>query len=320
MTWVTWRQQRSELLIAAAILALVAALLIPTGLHMASVYDHNGLAACVADHSRGCQDATHAFTARFERTSSLIAWLNLIPGIIGVLLAAPFILELESGTYKLAWTQSITRRRWLAGKLGLTVAAALVSGLALTALTTWWRIPLDHMQGRMQTNVFDFEGIVGFGYVLFALGLSLAVGVVWRRTAPALIVGFVGYTAARLFVQLWLRQRYEAPLASTTAIAEKGAGPDLSNAWVLHGEPSDKFGHPMAQTLDVLQACGRALGKNKALIDPSCLARHGGGYNHVVYHPASRFWLFQGIETAIFAGVGVALILLAAGWVHERVS
>ena len=39
----------------AAVLVIVAALLIPTGLHMASVYDHDGLAACVNSHSRGCQ-------------------------------------------------------------------------------------------------------------------------------------------------------------------------------------------------------------------------------------------------------------------------
>ena len=109
----------------------------------------------------------------------------------------PFILELENGTFRLAWTQSITRRRWLAGKLGITVAAALLAALAMTALTTWWRTPLDHLYGRMETNVFDFEGIAGFGYVLFALGLSLAIGAVWRRTVPALIIGFAGYTVAR---------------------------------------------------------------------------------------------------------------------------
>jgi hypothetical protein len=316
MTWVTWRQQRTELVIAAVIFALIAGVLIPTGLQMASVYDHNGLAACVDQNTRDCNTVVQAFTAQFQRTGVLFPWLNLVPGIIGILLAAPLILELESGTFRLAWTQSITRRRWLAGKLGLTVGAALLSALALTALTTWWRIPLDHVQGRLQTNVFDFEGTVGLGYVLFALGLTLAVGVVWRRTAPALIVGFVGYTVARLFVQLWLRQRYESPLASTTAVAKGARGPDLSHAWVLHSEPSDRFGHPLSPTLDVLRACARP--DKSAAFD--CITRHGGLYDHVVYQPASRFWLFQGIETALFAGVGVALILFAAWWVHERVS
>ena len=36
-----------------------------------------------------------------------------------LLLAAPFVIELDSGTYRLYWTQSITRRRWIVTKLGL---------------------------------------------------------------------------------------------------------------------------------------------------------------------------------------------------------
>ena len=109
MTWVTWRQGRTETLIAAGILALVAALLIPTGLHMASVYDHDGLAACVNSNGRGCQAAIGAFTNRFQRgVGAVFPWFNLIPGIVGVLFAAPSLIELESGRYKLAWTQGIT--------------------------------------------------------------------------------------------------------------------------------------------------------------------------------------------------------------------
>ena len=44
--WVAWRQQRTETLIAVVVLALLAALLVPTGLEMASRYDHDGLSAC----------------------------------------------------------------------------------------------------------------------------------------------------------------------------------------------------------------------------------------------------------------------------------
>ena len=54
----------------------------------------------------------------FQTVTLLANWFTLIPGLIGVLLAAPFILDLEHGTYRLAWTQSITRGRWLLGKLG----------------------------------------------------------------------------------------------------------------------------------------------------------------------------------------------------------
>jgi hypothetical protein len=317
--WLSWRQQRTETLIVAVMLALIAALLVPTGIDMASRYDHDGLSACAAASSAGgCGEAIGAFTGRFDWVVSLIPWLNLIPGVIGIALAAPLLLELESGTYRLAWTQSITRRRWLAVKLATTALAAVVAALAMIALVTWWRMPLDHLHGRMETNVFDFEGTVGVGYVLFALGLSLAVGAVWRRTVPALITGFAGYTVVRIFVQNWLRERFEAPLTSTWPARSGFSTPKLDKAWILELRPSDRLGHAIAQPLSPRPACARTVEKGVQAIDPSCLPRNL--FNHAVYQPASRFWLFQGIETALFAGTAVVLILFAAWWVHERTS
>jgi hypothetical protein len=67
-----------------------------------------------------------------------------------------------------------------------------------------------------------------------------------------------------------------------------------------------------------MQSCERAGGQSLKIVDPSCLPTNL--YNHAVYHPASRFWLFQGIETAIFGGLAVALIAFAAWWIHERIT
>ena len=240
--------------------------------------------------------------------------MTIVPGLIGVLLAAPFLLELENGTYRLAWTQSITRRRWLASKLGLAVAATVVASAALTALMTWWRTPFAHLNGRMDTSVFDSEGTVAIGYALFALGLALAVGVIWRRAVPALVVAFAGYMAARIFVDTWLRQRFVSPLSAIWPIRQ----PDparLYHAWILSESPSDKFGHDAHPQLG---ACVRAIGSTRRLVNPECLTRHGAGYSHAIYQPASRFWEFQGIETSLFAGVAIVLILVAAWWTHER--
>jgi hypothetical protein len=287
---------------------------------MASVYDHDGLSSCLSTRTHDCNVAIDAFTNRFESQGALLAWFNLIPGLIGVLLAAPFIIELENGTYRLAWTQSITRRRWLATKLGVAVGGALLSALAMTALMTWWRTPLDHLHGRMETSVFDFEGTVGFAYVLFALGLALAIGVIWRRTAPAVIAGFIGYTVARIFVQNWLRQRYQTPVSGTWPLTHDGPRPNLNNAWVLSEEPSDKFGHPFPNSFRALNSCVRTVNDHMGAINPACLAKQGLAYTHAVYQPASRFWLFQGIETALFGGLALGLILFAAWWIHERAS
>ena len=243
MTWVSWRLQRTETLIAAGILALIAALLVPTGITMASAYHHDGLAACLGTNpSYSCNQAIVAFQLRFRPLFGLLDWFTLIPGLIGVLLAAPFILELENGTYRLAWTQSITRRRWIATKLGVPIAAALLVAAALILLTTWWRAPFVHLNGRMDTGTYDSEGTVVFGYTLFALGLALAIGVIWRRAVAAVTLAFVGYFVARIFVDTWLRNRLVAPLKATwhsaagqpanldhaNIISQTGSGPGVA--------------------------------------------------------------------------------------------
>jgi ABC-type transport system involved in multi-copper enzyme maturation permease subunit len=324
--WVAWRRQRTETLIAAAVLALLAALLIPTGIEMANAYHHDGLSACLGANASGsCDEAIRSFTSRFESLDNFTSLFTFFPGLVGVLLAASFVLELESGTYRLAWTQSISRRRWIAAKLGGIVAAGLLTATAMTLLVTWWRIPFVHLNGRLENSVFDFEGTVALGYVLFALGLALAIGVVWRRTVPALIIAFMGYVAARVFVDTWLRRRYEAPLSATwrefipgTGRHPHGGSPPagLNHAWVLEQYPSDKLGHHLGFALGACRAGGNAA----HAVAKQCLAPHGTLYGHAVYQPAGRFWLFQGIETALFGGAALLLIAFAAWWTHQRTA
>jgi hypothetical protein len=313
MTWVGWRQQRTETLIAAAILAVLAVALVPSGLHMASVYHHDGLSGCLSQNpSRSCEDAIGEFTRRFESLGNLVAWVTLVPGLIGVLLATPFVLDLEQGTYRLAWTQSITRRRWIAHKLTIATVAALVAALALTAFLTWWRAPLVHLNGRMDQSAFDSTGTVVMSYVLFALGLALAVGVLWRRAVPALVVAFAGYLGARIFVDTWLRQHL-VPRLTAVWHARSQQPANLNHAWVLTEGPSDKLGHASEPMLTFCSRAQEATGHCPAL-------KQGPDFLHAVYIPASRFWELQGIETAMFGGVALALIALAAWWTHERVG
>ena len=243
MIWLGWRLQRTETLITAAVLAAVTALLIPTGIEMASAYHHDGLSACLSVHSLACSNAIQTFTSRFESLRNITVWFTFLPGLIGVALAAPLLLDLENGTYRLAWTQSIARRRWIAGKIGLAVAAALVAALVLTLLLTWWRTPWVRVEGRTVPPTYDSEGIVVYGYTLFALGLAMAIGVIWRRAVPSLVVAFLGYFGARIFVDTWLRQRLIKPVSAIWPIEH--AGPNLGRAWVLTQQPSDRFGHPV---------------------------------------------------------------------------
>jgi hypothetical protein len=320
MTWVSWRRQRTETLIAAAILVLLAAVLVPTGIQMANAYDHDGLSACLGQSTTGvCNQAVQSFISRFEGLGNLVAWFTVVPGLIGVLLAAPFVVELENGTYRLAWTQSITRGRWIATKLGVAVGAALVAALALIILVTWWRTPFVHLNGRMASSEFDFEGTVALGYTLFALGLGLAVGVVWRRAVPAMVVAFAGYMAARIFVDTWLRQHLVTPLQATWSVTRRSEPASLYHAWVITEGPSDKLGHQQAAHLFAAPCPGPG-GPPVPRVKGACLSEHGANYMHAVYEPATRFWLLQGVETALFGGIALVLILFAAWWTHQRTA
>jgi hypothetical protein len=316
MIWLSWRQQRTETVITAALLAALAALLVPAGVHLASLFDHQGIAHCIGRQTAACNQVIENFGGRVGFVRGLVAggWLNLAPGLIGVALAVPLVLDLENGTIRLAWTQSVTRSRWLGTKLGVTLATALAAGGAFSVLFTFYDRPLDRVYGPFDN--FGFEGVVPLAYVVFALALTFAVGVLWRRTAPAVVVGFAAYVASRLFVQSWLRQRFDTPLSATWG--PHAPGPRLDRAWTLSQVPSDKAGHPFTGGAAVLQSCARSLGKGVKGLDPQCLARHGAGYNHAVWQPASRFWEFQGIETALFGGIALVLLAFAAWWLRER--
>jgi hypothetical protein len=311
MTWVSWRLQRTETLIAVGILALLAALLIPTGIQMANAYHQDGLAACVSINPSKpvlCGNELGDFQQRFQSLTTLANWFTLIPGLIGVLLAAPFIFDLENGTYRLAWTQSITRGRWLLGKLGLPVAAAAVAAGALILLFTWWRAPNVHINGRLDTGNYDTTGTVVIGYTLFALALALALGAIWRRAAASLTVAFVGYFALRIFVDYWLRDQLVAPLKATYKGAQEPSF--LYNAHVLSMD-GNVNGHQFSTA-----SGGGFLGGHAQAAAPDI----SHAIFHVVYQPESHFWPLQLTETGLFVGLAAVLILFAAWWTKKRTA
>ncbi len=307
MTWVGWRLQRTETLIVVGILALLAALLVPTGIEMANFYHRNALATCLgANASPACGPALGDFRQHFQSLLDLGGWFTLVPGLIGVLLAAPFILDLEHGTYRLAWTQSITRGRWLLGKLGFAVVTAVVAAGVLTLLLAWWRAPSVHLDGRLMNGNYDSTGTVVIGYTLFALGLAVALGAIWRRSAAALVLGFVGYFAARISVDLSLRDHLVAPLRATYTGAQEPSF--LHNAQIV-SLTGTVNGH------QIMNDGGGFMGSAKVAAPDVTNAVF-----HVVYQPDSHFWPLQLAETGLFAGAAVILIGFAAWWTLRRAS
>jgi hypothetical protein len=313
VTWLSWRQQRTETVITVAILALLAIAYVPAGIHAADLYVQQHVARCADRQNQACGFVVGNYVLSTGILRGLLdsGWFNLIPGLIGVALATPILQDLENGTVRLAWTQSITRGRWIGTKLGFAAGTAVLGGAAFSALFTWYEVPFDRIFGHW--DKFDFEWFVPAGYTLFALGLALGLGVLLRRSAAALVVAYGVYVAARIFVETWLRQRLVTPLSATWG--PRSSGPNLNQAWVISQQPSDKAGHPFTGGAKVFQECARSNGRGFKGIDQTCMARHGAGYTHAVYQPASRFWEFQGIELALFGGIALLLIAFAAWWV-----
>lgn len=235
MTWLALRQQRTEALIAAAFLGFLLLIFIPTGIQMGNRFDDDGIAACLAAPTTECAATIDAFEDKFATISGVTTWFGLLPILVGVLFAAPLVLELERGSYRLAWTQSISRERWIATKLLVIAAGALLFSLAITLLLTWWQGPLDRIYGRIDPGTFQIEGTAPLAYALFAAALMVALGSWLRRTVAAIGLGVVIFLVIRIGIETWLRPHYRSALETT---ADRSLEP-VRTGWILSDRATD---------------------------------------------------------------------------------
>jgi ABC-type transport system involved in multi-copper enzyme maturation permease subunit len=318
MIWLTWRQHRLQAVTAAGVLLLLAIFLIVTGRQMTSYLHSTGLAACLARRA-SCDSLSQLFENRYGTLLNNIAYLNFLPLLAGMFWGAPLLArEYEQGTDILAWTQTVSRRRWLAIKLTAFIAAAIVAALSFSLLFGWWFGPFSQLaihggQSRIQPNVFDVQGIVPIGYTLFAFALGTAAGTLIRRTVPAMAVTAGAFFAARIGVQM-LRTHLLTPLRSVHALVSPTGGVSLGTPlvgtqnWVLKSNVIDRSGHAVSDTT-VLQTC-RAIFNPRGMAQ--CITSHG--YHQLdIYQPLSRYWPLQGIEFGAFTAVAVCL-LAATAW------
>jgi ABC-type transport system involved in multi-copper enzyme maturation permease subunit len=226
----SWRQFRSQALIGAAGLVLVGVVLALTGPHLVHVYDSE-LAACRASNGQGivCNYPVTGDMAGLQ--IALNAVVLLVPALLGMFWGAPLIArELETGTFRLAWTQSVGRLRWLLVKMGLVGLAAMVVAGGLSLMSTWWFSPLDKVnQNRFSPAAFGLHGFVPAGYALFAFALGAAVGLVVRRTLPAMAITLAGFIAVRVVVAELIRPHFLSPVTTSLPLGQAGAGFEASS-------------------------------------------------------------------------------------------
>ena len=321
MIWLTWRQFRVQAMVAAAAFVVLAAVLAYTGPHLFHLYDTSGIAQCRSG-TGDCSSLLNDFSARYPVLHSVGALLIALPGIVGVFWGAPLLArELEAGTHRVAWTQSVTRTRWLATKVLVVGGACVVTTAAFTAVISWWRYPFDEaFPNRFAPGVFAQRGIVPLGYAAFAFALGIAMGAIFRRTVPAMGSTLAIFFATRFAIQEWVRPSLAAPLHIVGGSnAARGLRID-PNAWVMSDKLVDPSGHTIRQ-LDNLAVSSchltRQTFSDAAL--RSCMHRLGIR-DVLTVQPANRFWPFQIGETAIYAALAIALLALAFWWVRRRIT
>jgi hypothetical protein len=320
MVWVTWRQHRGEAIAALAVGFVVGVIVLLTGMQMRSAYDAQGVASCLSSvQPPSCSGVVNAYEHQFQTYISLYQWLNLVPLVLGIFVGAPLVArEVERGTHLLAWTQGVTRARWIATKVILWIAAAAVAGTAYSLLMTWWRQPLDAIAGSgIRPDAFDLEGIVPIGYFAAALSMGIAAGTVLRRTIPAMAVAVVGFLVLRFGTIGLLRPNFMAPLASSSSAGGDKPVGVASGDWVLQDNLVDPSGHLFNGRFAFDQLCNGSTDSKAAL--NTCFVRHGI-VESITYQPASRFWAFQAIELSLFLGVAAVLLCLTVWWVRRRIS
>jgi ABC-2 family transporter protein len=256
MSWLAWRQHRAEALAAAAVLAVLAISVLPSGLHVHQVVGLLRLDGCLtARPGAGCGAQLDTFNATSRALTSILPWVNILPGLLGVFIGAPLVArEIEDGTWRLAWSQGITRSTWMRGQVAGTVAIIALSAAIFTAVLTWWLVPVDYVNGRFVNNGYDFYGVIPLAWALLAFAAGVLAGTLTRRVVPAMAATFLGYLAERIPVEYLWRPRY-LPAVKLWGVGPTDSDPLSANAWVFGQDMVAPHSHTVlsASQFDQLQ-------------------------------------------------------------------
>jgi len=354
MIRLSWRQFRLQAAVATGCLLTVVILFVATRGHLNYLYSVYAKAntACVTNPN--CPGVGINLNQLDQLLELIGTALVVVPALIGAFWGAPLLArEFENGTHRLAWTQSVTRTRWLAAKLGVVgLASVAVTGL-LSLLVTWWSSPIDRAhQNRFGSGMFGERNITPLGYAAFGFALGVVAGLLIRRTLPAMAGTLVTFLAVRMTFTYLVRPNIFSPVHKTFALDPNNMGfgsnnggpptlmpnpPNLPNAWVYSTHVVDGAGHGLtsatvATTCPALPFPGngngpppgsgtrvRVAGSDVPSALHDCVTKLGVTYHEVVtYQPANRYWTLQWGETAVYFAAALALAAFSFWWIRRR--
>lgn len=263
---------------------------------------------CADGDTTPCGD--DVFVSSYAHTSTEVFLADggtvmlFLAALVGAFVAGPLIArELESGTFRLAWAQSVSPTHWLAARLAVP-AALTVTGLTVLVVVFRWGLwslragPNSPGLGWHANGVFPGTGPAILGYALLAVAVGALCAVLVRRTVlsmslSALVLAAVGIGLGTRRYLLW------------PAVLRQGEGPKLlrDSDWHLEGGMLTASGSKVYWR-DCYHA-GSVEGYD------ACMRDRGGVTPFAEVHPASHYWPLQLVETGILLALA-ALAVFAA--------
>nr|WP_228868526.1 ABC transporter permease [Streptomyces halstedii] len=305
------RQHRLVLWITGGLAVAMVLTLVATALWSSHVVDAFASGPCTAegDPGRGCYQPVRNYldsALKFSRVFDYAALvLAALPVFVGAFVAGPMIArELETGTFKVSWTQSVPPARWLAAKLAVPAVPLLAGVAVLTAVLAWARSYADtpYPAQWYAPTLFGASGITPLAHTLVALSVGALVGLLVRRTVAA--TGVAALSTGAVIVALAAVRPGLWPLRTVTS--ESGGIPD--DSWILEYGRITDTGERLS-----IDICGQPVSEH-----PACLAGKTVVGEYFDHHPASHFWPLQLVETGILLVLAALALTLAFRVLRRR--
>ncbi len=324
MVWVTWRLHRATLISVPAVLGAVALFLLIAGLKIH--HDYAALTACHPFTSSACQALNSSFNnADWTIANTLNILLHLAPPLIGAFAGGSVLArELETGTYRYAWTQGFGRERWTIAQLVLIAVTVTALAGAFSRVFTWFFQPFLAQEDLtvFTSTVFDMRGVAFAAWTLAAFTIGAFAGMLIRRTVPAMAVTLGAYLGLDLLTWLVLRPHYPLALITSNRGVVGSGGPfSATDPWVLSTWFTGPGGKPANQSLvNGVLGLFPTNGPQKVKgTPPQALAQHGIT-EWWRYIPVSRFWPMQFVEAGWLLVVSAAFVAATVWLVRHRAA
>ena len=258
--------------------------------------------------------------------NTISIFVILTPALIGAFAGAPVLArELETGTYRYAWTQGFGRERWTIAKLALLAVAVTAVAGAFSQVFVWFFQPFLAQENLtvLSATVFVTHGIAFAAWTLVAFAIGALAGMLIRRIVPAMAATLGVYLGLALATWLFLREHYPLALVSSNP-SIGGIGPINNSAfsvnapWVLSTWYTGPGGKPASQSVvNQIFALFPHNGPPTVKETPAQEFAQHGITEWFRYIPVSRFWPMQFVEAGWLLALSV-LLMAATVWLVRR--